>query len=370
MEPVKAEEAQRLLGSDTALLEYTVSDDQLFLFVCRGGTAQAAVEVFVIPVSQRELSDMVEQLRKQLANRDLAFRATAKRLYQLVLAPAAVHLKGSAKLVVVPDSVLWELPFQALLDPAGRYLLDAYTISYAPSLTAWKSMNEVKRERRQNRSETQLLAMGNPRWGTATVEELKAVYRDQDLGALPLAEAEVRQLGKIYGQDRSHVYIGREARESRFKAEAAKSSVLHLATHGILNNSSPLYSYLLLAGEGDGSAEDGILEARELLEMKLHAELAVLSACETARGRVGAGEGVIGLSWALFVAGVPTTVLSQWKVESDSTSRLMVAFHQNRQKSMSDAEALRAAALSIRKNPAYQHPFYWAPFIAVGAALE
>jgi len=81
---------------------------------------------------------------------------------------------------------------------------------------------------------------------------------------------------------------------------------------------------------------------------------------------VGAGEGVIGLSWALFVAGVPSTVLSQWKVESDSTSRLMVAFHQNRKNGLDDAEALRRAALLIRKNAAYQHPFYWAPFILIG----
>ena len=136
-----------------------------------------------------------------------------------------------------------------------------------------------------------------------------------------------------------------------------------------MNDASPLYSYLLLAGDGDDSAEDGLLEAWELLHMQLNAELVVLSACETARGRVGAGEGVIGLSWALFVSGVPATVLSEWKVESDSTSRLMVAFHQNRKRGMSDADALRLAALGIRKDPAYQHPFYWAPFIVIGAGM-
>jgi len=77
---------------------------------------------------------------------------------------------------------------------------------------------------------------------------------------------------------------------------------------------------------------------------------------------------VIGLSWALLVSGVPTTVLSQWKVESESTSRLMVAFHQNRKRGLSDAEALRAAALALRKDPSFQHPFYWAPFIVIGAS--
>jgi CHAT domain-containing protein len=77
-----------------------------------------------------------------------------------------------------------------------------------------------------------------------------------------------------------------------------------------------------------------------------------------------------GLSWALLVSEVPTTVLSQWKVASDSTSAFMTAFHHNRRKDMNDAEALRAAALSLRKNPAYQHPFYWAPFTLIGAGLN
>jgi CHAT domain-containing protein len=248
-------------------------------------------------------------------------------------------------------------------------LLDDAAVAYAPSLTVLKAMAEVKKQHKETPGKVDLLAMGNPAWEGVGAGNIKAVYRGESLGNLPLAETEVEKLGQIYGAKNSRIYVGRDARESRFKAEAADTRVLHLATHGIVNNASPLYSYLLLAGEANSSSEDGLLEARELLHMKLQAELAVLSACETARGRVGAGEGMIGLSWALFVSGVPTTVLSQWKVESDSTSRLMVAFHQNRQKNMSDAEALRGAALAIRKDPASQHPFYWAPFIAIGAGL-
>ncbi|HEV3332363.1 MAG TPA: CHAT domain-containing tetratricopeptide repeat protein [Bryobacteraceae bacterium] len=373
VEPIRAEEAQRLAGPETAFVEFAVSSEKLFVFVSSGTSGQERspeMHVFAQPIEEKALGELVQQFRRQLANRDLGFRATAARLYQVVLGPATPYLKGKTQLVIVPDGVLWELPFQALVDPAGRYLLDDAAVSYAPSLTALKAMMEVKKERRRTPGKMQLLAMGNPTWGRGEVERVKAIYRDESLGSLPLAETEVARLGRIYGEDRSHVYIGREARESRFKTEAADSNVLHLATHGILNNASPLYSYLLLAGEGNGGPEDGLLEARELLQMKLHAELAVLSACETARGRVGTGEGMIGLSWALFVSGVPTTVLSQWKVESDSTSQLMVAFHQNRQKSGSDAQALRAAALAIRKNPAYQHPFYWAPFIVIGAGLN
>ena len=108
-------------------------------------------------------------------------------------------------------------------------------------------------------------------------------------------------------------------------SEAGQASILHFTTHGALNNASPMYSYLKLA-EG-GPNDDGLLEAWELMQLDLKAELAVLSACETARGRIGAGEGVIGFSWAMFIAGVPSTVVSQWKVESASTRDLMVNFH-------------------------------------------
>jgi CHAT domain-containing protein len=282
--------------------------------------------------------------------------------------PAGIDTARVRHLVIVPDGVLWELPFQALVNAQGRYLLDDCAVSYAPSLTVLKTMLDVKRLRRESPAATQLLAMGDPVLERGLEGRVKSLYRDEVLDQLPSAKAEVQSLGHIYGEH-SSVYVGREARESRFKAEAGGARVLHLATHAVLNNASPLYSYLLLAGESS-AGEDGLLEARELLTMKLNAELVVLSACETARGHAGAGEGVIGLSWALLVSGVPAAVLSQWKVASESTSALMTAFHQNRKKAMTDAEALRAAALALRKNPAYQHPFYWAPFTLVGAGLN
>ena len=115
-----------------------------------------------------------------------------------------------------------------------------------------------------------------------------------------------------------------EAREDRVKAEAGQAGILHFATHGMLNNASPMYSHLVLA-PGDKN-EDGLLEAWEVMQLDLKADLVVLSACETARGRYGAGEGMIGLTWALFVAGVPTTVVSQWKVESAEHARFDAQF--------------------------------------------
>ena len=196
---------------------------------------------------------------------------------------------------------------------------------------------------------------------------MTAALRADTFTPLPHAEDEVKRLGHLYGDANSLVRIGAAAAEARFTDEAANADVLHLATHGVLNDSSPLYSYLLLASAAEGDRNDGLLEARELLRLDLRASLAVLSACDTARGRVAAGEGVVGFSWALFVAGVPTVVVSQWKVDSASTSELMVEFHRRRRAGQSEARAMQGAVRALRENPAYRHPFFWAPFIIVGA---
>ena len=105
------------------------------------------------------------------------------------------------------------------------------------------------------------------------------------------------------------------------------------------------------------------------MNLNLNADMVVLSACETARGRIG--EGVIGMTWALFVAGSPTTVVSQWKVESASTTELMLEFHRAlraQNSKMTKAQAMQAAALKLLKSADYQHPFYWAGFVIIGDA--
>jgi CHAT domain-containing protein len=122
----------------------------------------------------------------------------------------------------------------------------------------------------------------------------------------------------------------------------------------------------LVLSQGEDGREDGMLEAWEVMSLDLNADLVVLSACETARGRFGAGEGVIGMTWALFVAGVPTSVVSQWKVESVSTTEVMLEFHRNLKGGVGKSEAMRRAAMKLIADRRYAHPFYWAGFIVVG----
>ena len=131
-----------------------------------------------------------------------------------------------------------------------------------------------------------------------------------------------------------------------------------------------MYSWLLLAPDSGGHNE--ILEAREIVNMDLRADLAVLAACETARGEVNAGEGLIGMSWAFLVAGTPTTLVSQWQVDSAGTTELMLAFHRNVKPALDSgngagrARALQRAAVGLMHFPQYRHPFYWAGFGMIG----
>jgi CHAT domain-containing protein len=190
--------------------------------------------------------------------------------------------------------------------------------------------------------------------------------RNAALAPLPDAERELKALGQLYGADRSKVLTGEGAREELVKSEGGDYALLHFATHAVLDDSNPMYSYILLSHDAGG--EDGRLEAREIMKLDLKAEMVILSACQTARGRVAAGEGIIGMSWALFVAGSPTVVVTQWEVDAARSADLMIEFHRNlRQKrdGMTKAEALRLSALKLLHGP-YSHPAYWAGFILIG----
>ena len=364
-QPLLAKNALELLpDSQTAFLEYVVTDEAIFLFVL---TRENPVSVHKFPIHKETLSTRIKAFRVKIANRDLGVRIAAADLYNLLLLAATQELDQITKLVIVPDGALWELPFQALITPRNQYLLEEKTVSLVPSLTVLQEMMKLEKKHR-NSAPTNLLAFGNPALGKNTLDQLKSIFRDSNLSPLPEAEKEAKTLGQLYGEQRSKVYIRADAQESRFKTEASQFRILHLATHSILNDSSPMYSQIVLAQTGTGAEEDGLLEAREILKMNLNADLVVLSSCESALGKVGQGEGMIGLAWAFFVAGTSTTVVSQWKVASASTTEFMLAFHE-KLKYESKAEALRNAALELSKQTQYRHPFYWAPFVVIGSGF-
>ncbi|HKE60090.1 MAG TPA: CHAT domain-containing protein [Pyrinomonadaceae bacterium] len=388
---IKPEEIATLLQDPaTVVLEYVVTDEATYTFAVTKAAGAKAVNVrtFTVPIKRAELVKRTEGFRQQLATRDLAFRDSAHQLYDLLVRPAQSQLSGKTNLIIVPDDMLLGLPFQALLTAAGRFVIQEKSVSYAPSLSALQHMT-MRHRPQTNAALSDLLAFGNPLLNQETIARASLAMRYANLRPLPEAEQEVKALGRLYGPTHSKVYVGASAREDWAKAEAQRARVLHFATHATLNNGAPMYSHLVLAQGND--AEDGLLEAWELMELNLNADLVVLSACETARGQFDAGEGMIGLTWALFVAGAPTTVVSQWQVESASTRDLMVNFHRNLSSRLhpafssftgspsgvssvsntggtkiTKAEALRQAALKLLKDPETSHPFYWAGFVLMG----
>jgi CHAT domain-containing protein/uncharacterized protein HemY len=392
IQPVTLNDANKLLpDGKTALLEFVVKDDKTFLFVItkknnspkpnahqvKSPVDAVELQVYPLNIRQKDLQALTQTFVKAISIRSAGYKESAAKLYNTLLKPAQAQLRNINDLIIVPDDVLWELPFQALQSAPNRFLVQDYAISYAPSLTVLREMNQKKNATSPT---AMLLALGNPDIGKETKNRVEAVYMGEKLEPLPEAERQVKALGQLYGTTQSKTYIGAEAREERVKQEANHYKILHLATHGILNNASPMYSHLVLSQSPDDVNEDGLLEAWEIMKLELDADLVVLSACDTARGKVSAGEGVIGLSWSLFVAGCPSAVVSQWKVESSSTTELMLEFHRRlngkvmegkvasgeSKTASSKSEALRQASLKLLKSQEYRHPFYWAAFIVVG----
>jgi CHAT domain-containing protein len=347
--------------SDRAYLEYVVTDKIVGVFLVQRNhvTNEPDIRYLNLPVNADELRQKVNQFHSMLAARHPNHRILSRELYHLLIEPIAKELQDVRTICIVPDGFLWTLPFQALTTKRGNYLIEQYSLYYAPSLSVLHEMNDRSKQSITNGS---LIAFGNPVVGRD--EKL-----NQDLCPLPEAETEITEVAATVPFKLKKVLVGREVDEKSFKALAPDYATIHLATHGVLDNRDPLYSHLLLTKTEGDVENDGSLEAREILNMRLNADLAVLSACETGNGRISPGEGVIGMSWAFFVAGTRSMVVSQWRVNSASTSQLMKNFFQAlaRQRNRSNKSgALREASIRLLKDSRYRHPFYWAGFVLVG----
>jgi CHAT domain-containing protein/Tfp pilus assembly protein PilF len=334
-------ELDRRLGSGAAFelaafrgnaLEYLITDSAVYWFLVNGPRVTSGR----VAATPREVAKKVAEFREKLAARDPIFRPLAQELGRL-LVPETTPI--DVPLAIVPDGALWDLPFQALVDGQGRFLIDRNVLSYAPSLGVLREM--ATRRRALDAKPAPALVAAND--------------------AVPGASDQVKRIAGLF-RPAAAVFTGPE---SAFKAQATKHGLLHLETHGFLEPKAPLYSRLQMAGD---DRDDGWLEAWEIAALPLQAKLVVLAACETARGQLMAGEGAIGLAWSLFAAGVPTAVVSQWKVDSASTV-LFEEFYRalNGPRGPAHvAQSLRRAAQELRKNDAFRHPFYWAGFVVAG----
>ena len=339
-------QARALLSSPSAaLLEFAVTPEHTWLFVI----TSEGLHCFALKTSSSALGRRVDAFRQELAHRDLRVDEAAGQLYKLLLEPEGSLLTGKTEWIIAPDGPLWNLPFQALESKPGRYVIEDAALSYAPSFAVLQE--EMRTAARRRTRPPTLLAFGDPEGRTP----------------LPDAAHQVQAVAALYPPS-SHAYTGADATEERWKCESPRYRILQFATHAVFDDRSPLYSSIALAEPPSGGSEDGLLEAWEIMQLDLNAELTVLSACETARGGVTPGEGLIGLTWALFVAGSPSSLVTQWKVDAASTSELIIEFHRawrGGANGISKAKALRLAQLHVLRKQG-SDPFDWAAVMLVG----
>jgi CHAT domain-containing protein len=347
------------------VVQYLFTEDGIIVIGMSPGEGHARRIIATrVDVNGREMSKKVDALLELLESRDLRYAQASREMFDLLLEPVRSMIGSGRMLCIIPDAELWRVPFQALRAPDGRYLAEITPLYYAPAL----ALADLARtsERRPRPSEAPaLLAFANPQLNARSVAQYRSAFTGAVVGALPDAEQEVREIARLYGSSHSRVFIGETATETNLKKQSGRVGVIHIATHGAVDAASPLASAMLLAP--GATTEDGVLEAREVLDLGIESDLAVLSACSSGGGKAEHAEGIIGLSWAFLATGCPTTVVSQWKATSSVTSRLMIEFHRRLRAGDSAGVALQKAQNHMRRDNRYRHPYYWAPFVVVGA---
>ena len=276
------------------------------------------------------------------------------RLHELLITPIADLLpkKDTEKVVFIPQSELFLVPFPALQDEKGKYLIEKHTILTAPSIQILDLTH--KQKLRQTTKSQPSLIVGNPIMPKVILEPKKPA---QQLKDLPGALKEAIDVASIL---KTQALTGNAATKVAILQKISQAGIIHFATHGLFDEYRGIGSAITLAPSGK---DNGLLTADEILNLKLNADLVVLSACDTGRGRI-TGDGVVGLSRSLISAGTASIIVSLWKVDDNSTSFLMSEFYKNREQKLDKATALRKAMLTTKAK--YSSPYNWAAFTLIG----
>ncbi|HAZ48535.1 MAG TPA: Fis family transcriptional regulator [Cyanobacteria bacterium UBA11369] len=305
-----------------------------------------------------EQGTTIERAIADVASKTENLRTTDPRLqqlYQVLIQPIADLLPTDPndRVIFIPQQELFLVPFPALQDAAGKYLIEKHTILSAPAIQVLELTHQQKS--RVPGAAKDILVVGNP-----TMPKVSLVLGEppQQLSPLPNAEREAQEIAQLL---HAQPLIGARATKAAIVPQLPRARLIHLATHGILDDRRGLGSAIAFAPSGNDS---GLLTAEEILDLKLNAELVVLSACNTGQGRI-TGDGVIGLSRSLISAGVPSVLVSLWSVPDAPTAFLMGEFYRHwQQQKLDKAQALRQAMLTtIQQHP---HPKNWAAFTLIG----
>ncbi|MCU1266619.1 MAG: Tetratricopeptide 1 repeat-containing protein [Acidobacteria bacterium] len=388
-EPITLVAAQRMLDDKTILLSYSLADPQSFLFV----VTHDGFQVKRLP-SEAILTESVQKLLAAISDRNHTAPDEYRRLAGLLsrhLLPGSETLAGKRALVIVADGALHRLPFEVLFRPGFSakgdfrqlpFLIRQFAISYAPSASVLAQLRNEPRET----APKGFIAFGDPVYeqnaqstSAATLRALGGGGR-LNLQPLPYSHIEIDGIAQQFAKDDCALFFGEAASEENVKTPERLSHyrLVHFSTHGYLNEMRPRFSGLVLslpATERPSAAnpqsavrnphsEDGVLSAYEIFNLKLKADLVVLSACETGLGKEVKGEGLMSLTRAFMYAGTPSVMVSLWNVNDETAADLMIRFYRHLKTGNSKSEALRQAQLETIRDNGF--PFYWAPFVLVG----
>lgn len=380
---LSAGEIQRRLKPDTALLEFSLGPRASFLFV----VTRDSLHIHRLPPAET-IESSVRELRRSLAEpgrRNYAsFVTNARRLFDVLLKPAEAQLRAKSRLQIVADATLNYLPFEVLLtrEPVrdGRatfgalpYAINDWDISYAPSAGVLAEI-AGRAPTESAGPALRFIGFGDPLYGvpefaatTRVTRLLGDAFPEAGVSRLVDSNRELNSIGAGFGAS-ARLFMREQATETNVKnsAELRSARIVHFATHGVVNEQMPETAGLLLTKPA-ASNEDGLLEPDEIYRLNLSAELVVLSACRTGLGRNLRGEGMMGLTRAFLRAGAKNVVASFWQVEDVSTADLMIDFYQQMTAGGNRSNALRQAKLTMLKQERFAHPYFWAPFVLVGA---
>lgn len=354
------------LGSSVLL--YWVAEDGLVAWVV---TPEGVVRTQRVNVLRSRLDELV-RATSSLTDRGTPATNAWRQLYDLLIRPVRDVLPRApgSLITIVPHGPLLALSFAALQDPRGRYLLEDYTIHYAPAASVLQFTSA--RMHRDGRA-GDLLLIADPALPARS-------GLDQPLPRLPGARAEAAAIARLVPRQRVTVLQDAQASETAVRAGVAGKAVLHFATHAIVRDDDPLGSFLALGPTAGGADTDGLLTAQEVYGWRLDADLIVLGACRSGGGRV-TGDGVAALARAFIYAGTPSLVASLWDVADEPTNRLLPGFYRAWFGGQSKARALRTAQLQLLRDlragrvqlqtaagpvTVPEHPVFWAGFELIG----
>jgi len=350
------QEIQSSLDGGEAVLEYVLASPRSFcLVITREGSR-------IIPLAAR---DEIEKRALSYLNTITTKGTSAndgRQLFGMLLAPL-LNNPAITKLIIVRDGQLHLLPFDTLIDQAGRYIARTHTITYAPSASAWhllKSKSAPARDR-------MLLAIGGIPYDEKMMNALTRGYRPDGLGNLPGSAAEIRAAASTFPAGTTDLLLGSAANEGAFKKAPLETyRVIHLAVHGLANQERPDQAALILLSD-PAAGEDGILQATEILQLRTNADLVVLSACDTAVGRLQGAEGIANLARAFLLSGARSVVATLWQIDDTFSSVMMRQFYKHLAAGESIAGALALAKRDMMNTYGEQAvPYYWAGYTLEG----